>query len=97
MHRHRQHWDAPDAFDPDRFDTQNGREALRCAYMPFSMGPRVCAGASFALQEATLLLAAMARRFRFLPAPGHVPEPVSRLTLRSGNGVKLIVEARSHD
>ncbi len=94
MHRHRQHWQEADRFDPDRFDSPNGREAVRCAYMPFSMGPRVCPGASFALQEATLLLASLARRFRFLPAPGHVPEPVSRLTLRSGNGVKLIVEAR---
>ncbi len=62
--------------------------------MPFSMGPRVCPGASFALQEATLLLAALVRRFRFLPAPAHTPEPVSRLTLRSANGVKLIVEPR---
>ena len=94
MHRHRQHWAAPDVFDPDRFDTPNGRAAQRCAYMPFSMGPRVCAGAAFAMQEATLLLAALSRRFRFLPAPGHEPEPVSRLTLRSGNGVRLIVERR---
>ena len=94
LHRHRQHWDHPDAFDPDRFDTENGREGLRCAYMPFSMGPRVCAGASFALQEATLLLSAFARRFRFSPMPGHTPEPVSRLTLRSANGVRLIVEPR---
>ena len=94
LHRHRTHWDKPDEFDPDRFDTPNGKEGLRCAYMPFSMGPRVCAGASFALQEAALLLSELARRFRVLPVPEHVPEPVSRLTLRSGNGVKLIVERR---
>ena len=94
MHRHAQHWDNPDAFDPDRFDTPNGEEGLRCAYLPFSMGPRVCAGASFALQEATLLLAELVRRFRFSPAPGHVPVPVARLTLRSENGVPLIVERR---
>lgn len=94
LHRHTKHWDEPDAFDPDRFETQNGKEGLRCAYLPFSMGPRVCAGASFALQEAALLLSELVRRFRFLPVPGHVPEPVSRLTLRSGNGVQLIVEPR---
>ena len=94
MHRHRQHWNDPDVFDPDRFETENGREALRCAYLPFSMGPRVCAGASFALQEATLLLSAFARRFRVSPKPGHTPEPVARLTLRSANGVLLMVEPR---
>ena len=94
IQRHRKQWDHPDIFDPDRFDTENGREGLRSAYLPFSMGPRVCAGASFALQEATLLLSVFARRFRVLPAPGHTPEPVARLTLRSANGVRLIVEPR---
>ena len=94
MHRHTAHWERPHAFDPDRFDTANGQEALRCAYFPFSMGPRVCAGASFALQEATLLLSELVRRYRFLPAPGHTPDPVARLTLRSANGIPLVVERR---
>ena len=95
MHRHATHWDHPDAFDPDRFETPGGQEALKCAYLPFSMGPRVCAGAAFALQEAVLLLSVLAQRYRFLPTPGHVPEPVARLTLRSANGIPLIVEKRS--
>ena len=94
MHRHADHWERPDVFDPDRFETPSGEEGLRCAYLPFSMGPRVCAGATFALQEATLLLAGLAQRFRFLPVLGHTPEPVARLTLRSANGVPLIVERR---
>jgi cytochrome P450 len=94
LHRHKTHWEQPDAFDPDRFETEAGREGLRCAYMPFSMGPRVCAGASFALQEASLLLSMLALKLRFRPEPGHVPVPVSRLTLRSDNGIKVIVERR---
>jgi cytochrome P450 len=94
MQRHTAYWDKPHVFDPDRFDTPNGQEGLRCAYFPFSMGPRVCAGASFALQESTLLLSELVRRYRFLPAPGHTPDPVARLTLRSANGVPLIVERR---
>lgn len=94
MQRHAAYWDRPHEFDPDRFDTPNGQEGLRCAYFPFSMGPRVCAGASFALQESTLLLSELVRRFRFLPAPGHTPDPVARLTLRSANGVPLVVQRR---
>jgi len=94
MQRHKEHWDNPHAFDPDRFETPGGQEALKCAYLPFSMGPRVCAGASFALQEATLLLSEAVRRFRFRPMPGHTPDPVARLTLRSANGVPLYVERR---
>ena len=94
IQRHVAHWDQPDAFNPDRFETEAGQEGLRNAYLPFSMGPRVCAGASFALQEAVLLLSELMRRFRFQPAPGHTPEPVARLTLRSANGIPLIVERR---
>ena len=94
MHRHTKHWDKPDVFDPDRFETPNGEEGLKTAYLPFSMGPRVCAGASFALQEAVLLLSEVVRRFEFKPMPGHVPDPVARLTLRSANGIPLFVTPR---
>ena len=94
MHRHQRLWERPDVFDPDRFATEAGRDSARCAYFPFSMGPRVCPGAAFALQEATLVLAELVRRFRISPAPGHTPDPVARLTLRSANGVPLIVERR---
>ena len=94
MHRHQVIWDRPDEFDPDRFSTEAGRESARAAYMPFSMGPRVCPGAAFALQEATLFLAEFVRRFRISPTPGHTPDPIARLTLRSSNGVPLIVENR---
>jgi cytochrome P450 len=94
MHRHQVLWDRPDEFDPDRFATEAGRESTRCAYMPFSMGPRVCPGAAFALQEATLMLAELTRRFRLSPTPGQTPDPIARLTLRSSNGVPLIVQNR---
>ena len=94
MQRHVKHWDRPDHFDPDRFATKNGEDGLKNAYLPFSMGPRVCVGASFALQEAAVLISEAMRRFRFLPVPGHIPQPVARLTLRSANGIPLIVERR---
>ena len=95
LHRQSRYWgEAPDAYDPCRFDTAQGQEGLRCAYMPFSMGERVCVGAAFALQEATLLLAEIARRFVLSPAPGQTPEPVARLTLRSANGIRVMLRAR---
>jgi cytochrome P450 len=103
LHRHRHWWPEPDAFDPDRFDTEapapgedglSSREALPRAYLPFGMGPRVCIGAAFAQQEATLILATLAAHFRFEPVPGHVPEPVGRLTIRAENGIRLQVFAR---
>lgn len=89
IQRHRLRWPEPDVFNPDRYDNDASRDALRNAYLPFGMGPRVCMGAAFALQEATLILACLVRDFRLEPVAGHVPEPVGRLTIRSANGVRV--------
>jgi cytochrome P450 len=69
IHRHRTYWDRPDVFDPDRFASEASKTSIRTAYLPFSLGPRACIGASFALQEATLILASLARRNRFEVLP----------------------------
>lgn len=94
LQRHRKWWQNPDAFDPDRFDQEASKPAIKNAYMPFSMGPRVCLGAAFALQEAVLILACLLRRYELLPVEGHVPQPVGRLTIRSENGVRLKLRKR---
>lgn len=92
VHRHRELWERPDEFDPDRFD--GGLEQPTCAYIPFGHGPRICIGAAFAIQEAMLILASLTRRYRFEPGPGPDPEPTSRLTIRSLNGISLRVWKR---
>lgn len=95
IQRHTRHWDRPDVFDPDRFSDPASKDSQRAAYLPFSAGPRVCLGASFAMQEGILILACLARRFRFEPVAGHVPKPIARLTLRSQNGIRLKVTRRA--
>ena len=80
-------WDDPDAFRPERFDDRKNID--RYAYLPFGDGPRICIGASFALQEAVIILATLLSRFRFTPVPGKDPEPVMILTLRPEGGVWL--------
>jgi cytochrome P450 len=90
IHRHRELWDEPDAFKPDRFmdnETGQSRNASRDAYLPFGAGPRVCIGANFAMQEAVLILSQIVQNFDILPSEGHVPQPVGRLTIRSDNGI----------
>lgn len=83
-------------FDPDRFASASAKESLKCAYLPFGMGPRVCIGASFALQEAALILATLVRRYRFAAPPdGQAPQPVGRLTIRSENGVRVTIHKRT--
>ena len=84
-------WDDPDAFRPDRF---KDRKAIdRYAYLPFGDGPRICIGASFALQEAVIILATLLSRFKFTPVAGKDPEPVMILTLRPEGGVWLTAES----
>ena len=90
LHRHEMLWDDPDAFRPDRF---MGEKPDRYAYLPFGDGPRICIGASFALQEAVIILATLLARFKFLPIEGKDPDPVMILTLRPEGGVWLNVEA----
>jgi len=95
LHRHERLWDNPDTFDPARFDTENGRQALREAYIPFSTGPRVCPGAGFAMAEGPLLLAMILQRFRLTPVEGRIPVPVAHLTVRARDGIWLHLTPRA--
>jgi cytochrome P450 len=94
MQRHRDLWERPEEFDPDRFATDSAKASLKKAYLPFSLGPRGCPGASFAMQETALIIATLIGRYRLLPVPSHTPEPAARLTVRSRNGIKLRLEPR---
>ena len=64
----------------------------RFAYLPFGDGPRICIGASFALQEAVIILATLLARFKFSRIPGRDPKPVMILTLRPEGGVWLQID-----
>lgn len=87
LHRNRLLWDDPDAFRPARFADR--KAIARYAYLPFGDGPRICIGASFALQEAVIILSTLLARFRFRPVRGRDPKPVMILTLRPEGGVWL--------
>ncbi len=89
LHRHERLWERPHAFDPGRWETPNGRARLRDAYIPFSIGPRVCPGSAFAMAEGPLILSLLVRAFRFERIVGRDPVPVAHLTVRSRNGIHL--------
>ncbi len=94
LHRHERLWDRPDAFDPSRWKTENGKSCQRNAFIPFSTGPRVCTGAGFAMAEGPLLLSVLLRSFRFELVKDRVPVPVAHLTVRSKDGIWLRVGER---
>lgn len=82
LHRHRDYWTAPHAFDPDRFMPDREKEITPGAYIPFGLGPHTCVGAGFAALESALIIARLARRFDFhIDAPEKI-RPAARLTTR---------------
>jgi cytochrome P450 len=70
------------------------RAASRFAYIPFSIGPRICPGMAFGTTEAILCLATLAQTFKLRLQPGHRVEPICRLTLRPGDGLPMTVRPR---
>ncbi|MEE2945281.1 MAG: cytochrome P450 [Pseudomonadota bacterium] len=90
LHRNEALWDEPDAFRPERFADRKAID--RYAYLPFGDGPRICIGASFAIQEAVIILATLLGTFRFTPIEGRKPQPVMILTTRPEGGVWLNAE-----
>ncbi len=94
IQRHENHWSDPHAFKPERFLEEKNNKWFREAFLPFGLGPRKCPGAAFAQQEALLVLSEVIRRYHLVPVPGHEPKLTGRLTLRSTNGIKLILKKR---
>jgi cytochrome P450 len=95
MHRDPRYYTEPENFEPDRWADGAEKRLPRYAYFPFGGGPRGCIGSRFALQEAVLLLATIAQRFRLTAVPGHEVVPVPSITLRPSSGVRMVVHARS--
>ena len=94
LHRHERLWENPDAFDPNRWHTENGKTCQREAYIPFSTGARVCTGAGFAMVEGVLILARLLRDFEVETVPGRDPVPVAHLTVRAQDGIWLNLRKR---
>ncbi len=74
----------PDSFDPDRWQPERQTEVPRGAMVPFGAGARKCIGDVFALNEAVLVLAGMAGRWRLRPVTDRQVRPEPRMTLGTG-------------
>lgn len=95
LHRSRDLWDQPNHFRPERF--RNGAKTEPYTYIPFGIGPRLCPGMNFGLNEAILSLAILAQRFKVRLRPGYRVEPVCRLTLRPQGGLPVTLEPRQRE
>ena len=95
LHRHELYWEKPRAYMPERFLPENRGKIGRFQFLPFGAGPRVCIGATFALQEAVIALAVLMKRFRFDITEKTNPWPVQKLTTQPQNGLPMRVTPRT--
>ncbi|MGU3495256.1 cytochrome P450 [Xanthobacteraceae bacterium A53D] len=91
LHRTIGLWDQPERFMPERFLAQR---PTPYSYIPFAIGPRICAGLSFGLTESILCFAMLIQQVRVRMPPGSRVEPVCRLTLRPEGGLPVVAEMR---
>jgi len=93
LHRHPGFWEAPERFDPDRFEPGKAAGRPRYAYIPFGAGPRVCVGSSLGLLEATIVTACVVRELRLATVPGFDAKAEPMLTLRVRGGLPMTVQS----
>ena len=83
----------PARFEPDRWGPDYSRSDTRATFFPFGQGIRNCIGEGFAWAESTLLLSAIAARWRLRLADGAAVRPEVSSTLVP-NELPMIVTRR---
>jgi cytochrome P450 len=92
MHHDPDVFPEPDAFRPRRWETA---KPSVYEYNPFSAGPRMCIGASFATMEIKIVLATLLQRFSLeMPERGARVDPRVAITMAPKGGLKMRVRGR---
>ena len=93
-HRHRDFWDAPDEFQPERFAPDKLKSQHPFAYFPFGGGPRTCLGRQTALAEAQIVIAGLAQHFRLRAVPDVEIRAIDTMTLLPSHDLPMILQKR---
>jgi cytochrome P450 len=91
MHRDAAVFPEPDRFRPRRWETI---KPSVYEYNPFSAGPRMCIGASFATMEIKIVLATLLQRFRLELPDGARVDPRVAITMAPRGGLPMTVRDR---
>jgi cytochrome P450 len=88
-------WRGPEVFRPERWLDGSTKDLPKYAYFPFGGGPRVCIGNTFAMMETVVVLAEIARRFRFERVGHEALLPLPSITLRPDRPLEVFLRARA--
>jgi cytochrome P450 len=94
-HRDQIFFPDPEEFRPERWQDGLAKRLPKFAYYPFGGGQRICVGSTFALIEATIILAAVGQHYRFTVDPHTVIDIKPQITLLPANGIPATLECRS--
>lgn len=94
IHRDARWFDDPDAFRPERWETESVKNLPTCAYLPFGAGPRQCIGKHFAMMEAVIILASIAQRYHLHRDLSRPVVPVPLVSIRPQGGLLVTVQRR---
>ncbi len=95
MHHDPRYYPDPYRFDPERWTPEAVAARPKYSYFPFGGGPRVCVGEPFAWMEGTLVLAALAQRWRLRLVPGQKIDLLPQVTLRPRYGMRMEIQSIS--
>jgi cytochrome P450 len=94
-HRDPRYFPDPEEFRPERWEDGLAKRLPKFAYYPFGGGQRLCIGNTFALIEATIILAAVGQRYRFTIDPEAVIGIKPQITLLPANGIPVTLQRRA--
>ncbi len=91
MHHEPKVFTNPETFSPRRWETI---KPTVYEYNPFSAGPRMCIGASFALMEIKVVLAMLLSRYHVELPPNARIDPRVAITMAPSGGLKMTIRKR---
>lgn len=91
MHHHKDYWEAPKKFNPDRFVDN----APNKAFLPFGKGPRMCIGDNFALLELTTGLSEILKRTTISLHSSKKLKLITPMTLNTKDPVIMSFQERA--